>query len=172
MADESFFFCSKSFPGVLLLFTKRFSAGRISLFQSYKFINFDIPVPLWGKKKKKKRILSSQLVSPFSLKLYLLEPYWFSYHLNEELNAFNIWPQNPIQKSFSCLHSFPTTVIPLFGLTALHNQLGKSKRISSPGWNSVDSRWWESTPGQLPRNHAKSLKEGSKEEKVQHPIDF
>lgn len=123
-------------------------------------------------KKKKKRILSSQLVSPFSLKLYLLEPYWFSYHLNEELNAFNIWPQNPLQKSFSCLHSFPTTVIPLFGLTALHNQLGKSKRISSPGWNSVDSRWWESTPGQLPRNHAKSLKEGSKEEKVQHPIDF
>lgn len=62
--------------------------------------------------------------------------------------------QNPLQTDFSCLNSGPTSVIPLLSLIALHNRVGDSKMIRLPPWDSVGSRWWQSTQRWLPQPQA------------------
>ena len=165
MADKGFFFHFKSFPwGSLAFFRENFSWKN-------QFVLDLIVHSFWHTcaivQKNHPFTVSSNPLSEYSF----LTPYWFSYSLNQELNAFHIWQKIlHTYTKISCLHSFPSAIIPFLGLTALHHEMRESKTIRLPVWNSVDSRRWQSTQMWLPRNQVNCLCKCKTEKKVQHPI--
>ena len=107
MVDEGFFFSPKSFPWGSLAFYQENFSWKSQFILELKVHSFWHTCAIV--KKNHIFAVSSTLLPEYSL----LTPYWFSYNLNQELNAFHIGPKTIYKKRFSCLRSFPTAIIPL-----------------------------------------------------------
>lgn len=117
MAGKGFFFALNLFPwGSLAFFQENFSWKN-------QFVLDLIVHSVWHTcaiaQKNHTFTVSSVLLSEYSF----LTPYWFSYNLNQELNAFHIW-QKILHKKKKILSSF---------LSFCHNPLLRSH--STPSWD-------------------------------------
>lgn len=119
MAGKGFFFCFKSFSLRLSCFFPREFQPEKSVCTGFN--SSFILTYLCHCTKNHTFTVSSILLSEYSF----LTPYWFSYNLNQELNAFHIWQK--------ILHKKKKKKNPVFVLSFCHNPLLRS--LSTPSWD-------------------------------------